>query len=126
MQIGETVTLTYVTDIDGSTLPGLYKDLALAYGCKFDTTCAAGDTNSVVANAEDPGFVSDTYVGTQVNIVKDQQNGGTLNKHTGEVLGASTELPATGANEMWLTLAGLLFVAGLGLVFVGHKKRRIN
>lgn len=126
MVIGETVTLTYQTDIDGNQKPGLYKDLALAYGCKTDAACAIGDAHSVTANAIDPGFVTDTHVGTQVNIVTDQQNGGTLNKHEGEVLGAATELPDTGANERWLMLAGLLFIAGLGLVFVGNRKRRIH
>ncbi len=121
MAIGETVTLTYIADISADQKPGLYKDLALAYGCKSEASCTSGDAMSVTANAVEPGFVSDTYAGTSVNVVKEQQNGGTLNKHEGEVLGASTELPATGANELWLALAGLLFITGLGCVFIGRR-----
>ncbi len=124
MSAGETVTLTYQTDIDSGLNPGLYKDLALAYGCKSDASCATGDSMSVFATAINPGFVSTNHVGTQISIVKDQQNGATLNPTTGEVLGASTELPATGASEIWLAIAGLLFVAGLGFMAAGHFTRR--
>ncbi len=119
------VTLTYIADISSNQKPGLYKDLAWAFGCRFETNCASGDANSVLSNAVNPGFVDDNFVGTQVNIVKDQQSGATLNPTTGEVLGAMTELPATGADELWLKLAALFFLVGLGLVAAGRFARRI-
>jgi LPXTG-motif cell wall-anchored protein/uncharacterized repeat protein (TIGR01451 family) len=126
MEIGETVTITYITDISGDQKPGLYKDLALAYGCRTDAACTTGDANSVFSFAQNPGYVNENYAGTSVNVVKEQQNGGTLNKHEGEVLGAMTELPATGADAIWLTIAGLLFAAGIGFIVLGQSKRRYH
>ncbi|MBI5019088.1 hypothetical protein HZB58_02350, partial [Candidatus Gottesmanbacteria bacterium] len=123
----ETVTLTYIADISSDQKPGLYKDLAWAYGCKFETDCAVNDGNDVVAIAVSPGYIDETnHVGTGVNVVKSTQNGATLNPTTGEVLGASTELPATGADEAWLTFAALLFLMGIGLLTAGKYARRLH
>jgi LPXTG-motif cell wall-anchored protein len=127
MVMNETVTLTYIADISVDQKPGLYKDLAWAYGCKFETNCAVNDGNDVVALAVSPGYIDETnHVGTGVNVVKSTQSGATLNPTTGEVLGASTELPATGADEAWLTLAALLFLMGIGLITAGKYARRLH
>lgn len=117
MQTGETVTLTYIADIDSSTDPGLYKDLAWSKG-----TGAASST--VLAN-ESSGF----FVGTEVNVVKDQgASTGVeverIEEKEGEVLGVSTELPATGANAVWLILATFLLLGGAGLVWKGMTLRK--
>ena len=122
--VGQTVTLSYIADIDSGVKPGLYKDLAIAYGCKTSAACSVGDSLSVISNAVNPGYVDPNYVGTQVNIVTDTENSSTLNPQTGEVLGASTELPATGADTMWLLIAGLLLFAGITLILLDKKKMK--
>lgn len=81
---------------------------------------------SVLANAENPGFIADNFVGAAVNVVTSSQSGATLNPTTGQVLGASTELPATGADAMWLGIAAVLFATGIGLVTYDHRKRRLH
>lgn len=127
MVMNEVVTLTYIADISADQKPGLYKDLAWAYGCKFETDCTINDGDDVIALAVNPGYIDETnHVGTSVNIAKNTQNGATLNPTTGEVLGASTELPATGADEAWLTLAALLFLMGIGLITAGKYTRRFH
>lgn len=127
MMMDETVTLTYLADISADQKPGLYKDLAWAYGCRFETNCAVNDGNDVVALAVSPGYIDEVnHVGTSVTIAKSTQNGATLNPTTGEVLGASTELPATGADEAWLAFAVLLFLTGIGLLTAGKYTRRLH
>jgi len=106
----EVVTLTYIADISGDQQAGYYHDLAWSAGCKTDNTCS-----DVLSGAADPGFVADNFVGTQVNVVRDTQASEGINvKHevTGEVLGASTELPATGANALWIITAFALIGTG--------------
>jgi uncharacterized repeat protein (TIGR01451 family) len=124
MPVNDVVTLTYIADISSDQKPGLYKDLVWASGCRLETDCVVGDANSVLASAVDPGFVDEKFAGTNVAIVKDQQSGASLNPTTGEVLGAATELPATGADELWIKLAALLFLLGIGLVAAGRYTRR--
>lgn len=123
MSAGETVTLTYVADISGDEQAGLYKDLAWAGG----TDLLAGE---VIAN--DPTV----FVGTEVNVIRDNQNSISINiiREEGSVLGASTELPSTGASALWLALAGIAIVGGAGSMIYGistgrktkHKDRRIH
>ncbi|MFH0864170.1 MAG: SdrD B-like domain-containing protein [Candidatus Gottesmanbacteria bacterium] len=105
----ETITLTYLADIDSGQQPGLYKDLAWATGKSLSDT-------DVLALAVNPGYWDTNYVGTQVNIVKEQQSGLTVNVEGNkeeQVLGASTQLPATGAQSKWLIAALLLLILGL-------------
>ncbi len=115
---GETITLTYIADIDGSQDPGLYKDLAWAQGKSL-----RGCGTVVLALAMDPGFVSENFVGTQVNVIKDQQSGVTYNVEN-QVLGASTSLPATGSQSGWLVLALILAMLGLGSLALGVILKR--
>lgn len=119
MIVDEKVTLTYVANISGDQHPGLYYDVAWAQGTSLTST-------QILANAINPGFVDDNFVGTQVNIVKDTQSGININierKEEGQVLGAAT-LPATGAQTMWLVIALILLTSGLGAIITGHKIKR--
>lgn len=118
MQSGETITLTYLADINKDQHPGLYKDVAWAQG----TSLAS---ENVLALAQPQGFVDTNFVGTDVNVVKDQQNPASIavNNKT-EALGASTQLPATGANDFWAILASVMLILGLALgsaSYILHK-----
>ena len=125
MVADEIVTLTYLADIAGDIKPGLYKDLVWAFGCIFETNCSVGDSNDVLASAVNPGFVSDNYAGTDVTIATSNQSGVSINViQEGTVLGASTELPATGSQTFWLILALLSLTGGVGLVVAGKLIRR--
>lgn len=122
MIVDEKVILTYIANISGDQQPGLYKDLAWAKGESLTST-------PVFANAEDPGFVDDNFVGTQVNIVKNPDGtAANIEKEQlmGEVLGASIVLPATGANALWIILAILLLAGGSGSIILGQTLRRKN
>lgn len=122
MALNDVIVLKYTADISGDEKPGLYKDLAWAAGCKTDTSCSVNDTNSVLSNAVDPGFIADNFVGTQVNVVTNDQSTTSV---AGQVLGASTSLPATGGNSVWPILATLLLLSGTTLVYFGLKKRYV-
>lgn len=119
----ETLTLTYIADIDGSKQPGLYKDLAWAKG-----ETAKGST--VLALAQPEGFIDTNFVGTAVNVVRDQGasvgiNVENIEKQESEILGVSTSLPNTGAKTIWLILGSILFISGaLSLAFgaIGRRK----
>ena len=113
LQKGETITMTYITDIDSSQAPGLYPDLAWA----------KGDTISDTISAEGVGG---PFVGTDVNVVKDQTQTENYSVEKeeivkGEVLGASTDLPATGANTYILFFA--LLNLGLGIQLIRSSKK---
>jgi hypothetical protein len=118
MVAGETVTLTYLADISSDIQSGLYRDLAWSEG----TDLLASE---VVANDE-----TGVFVGTEVNVVRNESEGASTNviNEQGSVLGASTELPATGASVLWITLAGILALAGvssmtMGLVLMRKSKK---
>ncbi len=124
MNVGDTYTLKYSVTIDGSEATGTYYDNAWGQGY-------SGSGNVVLANATtDPaqGFINDpTFVGTQVVIAASNNQGiNYSNQVTQEVLGASTYLPATGENTLWVVLATLLGLSGLGMLLYGFKLRRNN
>jgi hypothetical protein len=132
---GEMVELTYVTDITSDIDAGLYKDLAWAVGeVTWDETAKIKAT----ADPEEDGYIGNAnFVGTQVNIITDPQPTKdtvdiveTEEEVEGEVLGASTELPATGASTILVNLIlTLAFVGGVLLMIGGAgsmlKKRKI-
>lgn len=114
VQAGDEIELLYTADISSDQHPGLYRDLALAQG----TSLADED---ILALANDDSKVDTNFVGTSVNIVKDQTNGESYSVEkkeevTGQVLGASTDLPATGANTLWLAAALVSLLFGLKLI----------
>ncbi|NMB70130.1 LPXTG cell wall anchor domain-containing protein [candidate division WWE3 bacterium] len=121
MAANETVTLTYVADISTSQQSGEYKDIAWTEGTFADDP----ESQRVLGN-DGTGF----FVGTAAAIdieddpkvkVKTQ----TKTKEVEEVLGISTTLPATGANNLWgYTVAGTFGLGALLLilgVYLGKK-----
>ena len=105
------IVLTYIADISSSIQNGLYRDLAWAAGTNILS-------EEVVANDE-----TGVFVGTDVSVVKTDVSGASINVITeGEVLGASTELPATGASTLWLAIAGLLALAGVTFMILGIRR----
>lgn len=122
------VRLEYIADISNSQELGLYKDLAWAYG--NDT-----ESNQVLAEAETLGYVDENFVGTQVNVINEQQSTTSINvvkneTQNGEVLGASTSnsngLPATGANILWIVLASMLLIFGSCLIALGLFRKKLS
>ena len=114
---GDIVELTYIADIDPTQTPGLYKDIAWAKG---DEPVGGG---TVLAIADD----TTNFVGTQVNVIKDTQDTPTREveqKVEGQVLGASTTLPATGADTRWLYLALILGLLGTTATSAGIILKR--
>jgi cysteine-rich repeat protein len=120
LEPGQTLTLTYIADIDSGQQPGDYKDLAWAKG-----TSVFGDV--VLANAGIDNF----FVGTNAVVVKEQQPGSSIAVENqviteGQVLGASTSLPGTGINTRWLVFAMALLTSGLITIGFGLILRRKN
>ncbi|KKU44984.1 MAG: RHS Repeat family [Microgenomates group bacterium GW2011_GWC2_46_7] len=111
---GEVVTLTYLADVSTSQDSGIYKDLAWAQGKNSYSDAI------VRATGQNSTYVDGIFVGTDVEIDQSQrQTGSVAIEKTGEVLGASTSLPATGANSLWLFLALGSLLSGLALIFGG-------
>ncbi len=114
VKAGDVLELSYLADISGDQQPGIYKDLAYARG-----VAAYDNSVPVIATSEITGYVNENLVGTEVPIVKSTQNSvsaGVEREVEGEVLGASTELPSTGADSIWLLISVLLFIIGLAFI----------
>ena len=123
---GAVVTLSYLAIIDGSVDAGTYKDAAWAYGCQESTNCTLQSGDKLLASAVAPGNLnSPFFVGTQVKIAA-TTNGQEVNlvKEEGQVLGATTELPGTGAKTIWMIIFSILSSLGLGLIILGLKKEK--
>lgn len=116
MLAGDTITLTYQAKIGSDQDGGTYSDIAWGQG-------SSSAWGTVLAQGHDSTYLDSLYVGTDVTIVKNMDQTGSVNvERTGEVLGASTELPATGSNTGWLILAIGLLLLGLALIFGGKMK----
>lgn len=133
MQSGEVITLRFKANTDASLDPGVYKDIAWAAGTAKTST----DSDMVLASSQatdknvDPGVVTDTFVGTKVQLDTSRHNSVSLNviheeTREGEVLGASTELPATGARSIWLMIAAMSILSGIGCLYVDKRNRRLH
>lgn len=113
LEPGEIVTLTYQANIPNNTPPGLYPDLAYAYGTNQDSLVFANQTEN-------------RFVGTQVEIGGPQVAAASYNvaDNPGQVLGAIDQLPATGMHFGMLILAlGLMIIGGLGLYQTSFGRR---
>jgi uncharacterized repeat protein (TIGR01451 family) len=115
----EVVTLTYRARITDELEPGTYKDLAWV-----DGKDAFGDERDVLGTAEATGYIAQNFVGTEVPVVVDEPTPEakakiktTIEKE--EVLGAATELPNTGSNNLVLLTILTFLGIGLGLVLNG-------
>ncbi len=129
----EIITLTYMADIADDQRLGLYKDVAWAEGA-----IGSDEPNDqkvrILATALPTGYVDENFVGTQVNLISDNQTTGSISvdavkeekrEETKEVLGAST-LPATGAETLWLVIALILAAAGISaLIFASKMKKNL-
>lgn len=110
------IIIKYTANISSEELPGIYDDLAYAFS----------NDGSIVAKGQNSEFVDGNFVGTDVEVIKDQTNGGTYEvekKVEGEVLGASTTLPATGASPIWLMVAFVSLVYGIRLIKSSNKNK---
>jgi uncharacterized repeat protein (TIGR01451 family) len=130
MVAGETVTLTYITDIDDDQQPGTYKDIAWTEGT---LTSDPGSSRVLgVSTVDNTTF----FVGTAA--IVEQENPPEVQVEPeeeiieiteGDVLGA--QLPATGADNYWMFIVVNLFGAGVILTLLGlylrnsHKKGKI-
>jgi len=130
---GDKIELVYTATIDGDQKPGLYKDLAWAVGCQNTESCSISSPDALLATAvssgtTDPGTLGvDTFVGSKVNLAKSDVESVSTSvekKVTGEVLGASTSLPATGTPNIWIIISGLFTMLGLILVGAGLYKKK--
>lgn len=113
LEPGEIVTLTYQANIPINTPPGVYPDLAYAYGTNQDSLVFANQTEN-------------RFVGTQVEIGGPQVAAASYNvaDNPGQVLGAIDQLPATGMHFGMLILAlGLMIIGGLGLYQTSFGRR---
>lgn len=110
MQANETVTLTYITDIAGYVDPGIYPDLVWTRGTYNGSVVMGNDS-----------FVPQYFAGTEVKIDTNQVSGITYGS---QVLGASTELPDTGANT-WITVGAvaLILVGSVSIVSAIRQSR---
>jgi uncharacterized repeat protein (TIGR01451 family) len=135
MNEGQEVKLTLLADISTTQKPGTYRDIALSNGCVGEQgDCSIGGTDSVLAQAVNPGYVKETFVGTDVTVVTPSNPPGVTVNATREetqdrtetinVLGTSTALPSTGADTKWLYMAVILLTGGVGMVIVGHRLLR--
>lgn len=121
---GDTIILTYSAKIDGNQATGTYYDNTWGQGT------AVGNSDIIFARAIDPGDLDPSvdpseFVGTEVKIVNGNRAGVDYKAtSTKEVLGASTFLPATGENTLWVIIATLLSGLGLGSLILGIKLRR--
>jgi|GEM_PF-5913502 len=131
---GDEVVINYQAKVKDTAEPGLYKDLAWAVGSVKDqegsekVLALATDSGSA-----DSGVVSENFVGTKIAVNKDTQNYTSIDikkeetkKEQGEVLGASTGLPATGGKIIWIIIATLSTLLGSLLIFVGLFGKKLN
>lgn len=119
---GEVVTLTYVTDIDNNQESGLYRDLAWAWG-----TITSDSSSTVVYANEATGYFVGTYAEVDIDDTPEVEveiKTEEIEEEEGEVLGETTYLPATGAENIWLYLVLGLGVLGVTMIFLSRKLRR--
>ena len=117
----DVVKLIYTADISTDQQAGKYADLA------WSIANYSYDSNkTVLALAGSEGHVDTNFVGTQVAVGGNYQNSVSAevkqeNHVTGQVLGASTELPGTGAATIWLIISGLLGLIGFSFLKFNKK-----
>ncbi|HPT65677.1 MAG TPA: SdrD B-like domain-containing protein, partial [Candidatus Woesebacteria bacterium] len=117
----DTIKLVYTADISTDQQAGKYADLAWSIAnYSYDSS------KSVLALAGNEGKVDTNFVGTEVKVGGNYQNSVSaeveqINHTTGQVLGASTELPGTGAATIWMIISGLLGLVGFSLLKFNKK-----
>lgn len=137
MQEGEEITLTYQVQIEDGTETGIYPDVAWASGKNL----ADSELIALSENSDFPvnnGIVDDNYVGTQIEVDNPEEaptvkvradKDEVIEEDEVKVKGATTYLPATGANGLWLLISVLGVVLGSLLAGLGvylKKGNKIN
>lgn len=117
MNSGDIITLTYQAKIKDDVDGGNYLDTAWGQG-------SSTGWGTVLAQGQNSEYVDGVFVGTDVYVDQNMRSTGSVDIQ-GEVLGASTFLPATGAETIWLILALSLLFAGLTLIFGGKKMKKL-
>jgi hypothetical protein len=128
LQPGESRTISYTASIDDNQEQGLYKDLVWAKGTDENGT-------EILSEGVASRYVNASFVGDEIRITADAANveRERINieqerteevTEEGEVLGASTGLPATGAKTVWVILASILTMLGGSLVIAGMMLRK--
>jgi hypothetical protein len=117
---GQKIELIYTADISNDQQAGKYADLAYA-----SAVYSYDSEKSLLAAATDEGYIDTNHVGTDVTVNRNSQNSisaGVEKTETinGQVLGASTEMPATGAATLWLIISSIL--GFFGLILIKHDK----
>jgi hypothetical protein len=128
LEKGDVVTLSYLATVDTSIDAGLYKDIAWAYGCSESSSCSMQSEDKLLAYStdsgqSDSGVLTGTFVGSKVKLdpIFASQDVNVV-REEGQVLGATTEMPSTGADTIWLYLSLMLSTLGTGLITSGLKK----
>jgi uncharacterized repeat protein (TIGR01451 family) len=123
---GSLIKLVYTAKIIENADPGMYSDLAYAtgmggYGEDIRLLAWVPETHA--------SYVSDNMAGTQVLVDKDLRNVLTMEVDkteiktvTGQVLGASTDLPRTGTSLYWTLIALTMITTGAGSIYYAIKK----
>lgn len=110
--VGDEYVLSYTATIASDQESGLYNDLAWAEGDNESW----GD---VLAQGQNSEYTSENFVGTSVPVGVNPNPSTQFGSTSGSVLGASTELPATGANTLWLFIS-------MGLITTGFSLRKVS
>ena len=119
MKEGDEITLTYKAKVSLLQDPGTYKDIVYTYGTSILPGAEDGDVLGLGVYSGDPStsLVKSIFVGTQVLVIEDPI------LEEGEVLGASIELPRTGA-QTYLTLGAIIsMILGFILLVFNPKKK---
>lgn len=128
MEADETVTLTYIGEVNSDTTDGIYPDLALATGyTENEEFIFAQSTDS--GFEIDGGIIDETAVGTQIRVKVEPESDEPEVEveeeevvQEQEVLGAAAQrLPATGANHFIIVLALILAFSGFITILINKK-----
>ncbi len=130
----EVITLTYQARVNEGASNGLHKDLVWGNGVDMrgDNLLALTEKSDFDING---GVINDEFAGTQIIIANDDNPESVTVKADKEeivkkkkviVKGTSTFLPRTGADGIWLLIAGAMLVLGLILLGISQKKKIKN
>jgi LPXTG-motif cell wall-anchored protein len=118
LNAGDVVEMTYMATIQSSVDPGLYKDVAYAFGCQDSSLCTVSSSDRILASSADagtidPGVLSPTFVGTKILLADNSVQSNPVSIVEEKRTEIVKTLPKTGANEMWMLVALAFGFAGL-------------
>jgi len=128
---GEVITLAYDARIGENAQTGMYPDIAYANGKDLLGTgiMATSDGSGFVVN---DGIVNDTFVGTQIEIIAEDEIPVAVKVEVDEDVekikkkkDVIVTLPVTGANGNWFKISVIVFVVGV-LFLIGGGLIRVR